>query len=119
MQIPQLSWLPHPSEARPHFAPKSAHVLATHGLTPHLFGTDMGGPPQLGVAGFMHAPQSIVLPHPSLMTPHVPAPTAAQVFFTQPHWFGVPPPPHVLSAIHVPQLSTLPQPSLTVPHVAF
>jgi hypothetical protein len=61
-------------------------------VQPQTFGT-LGSPPP-HVSGATHAPQSIVLPHPSGIVPQF-LPWATQVVGVQPQAPFVPPPPHV------------------------
>jgi hypothetical protein len=98
--LPQSTSLPQVSETVPHSAPRSAQVLAMHGLVPQRLGPS---PPQ--IAGWVHDLQSIMPPQPSGKSPQF-AFCASQVVGVQPQWFGLPPPPQVApGSRHWPQSS--------------
>jgi hypothetical protein len=74
-QLPQLMTFPQPSPAGPHIKPSCVQVFGTQAWpasklppdVPHIPGT----PPPPQVAGAVHMPQSIRLPQPSLVWPHI------------------------------------------------
>lgn len=112
LQVPQLSWCPHPSSTVPQVAPRSAQVLAAH---PQMFGL----PPPPQVCGLWQDPQSSNVPHPSEVLPQVAA-SSSQVR----GWQGVSPQvfgpllPQNFPVGQAPQCSTPPHPFWASPHSA-